>query len=291
MGVTYLDQVAQLRFPSLPAGDWSRFDRADLAVAAEAWSARSVQERCSASVFATIEAGLATLPVPLSLLAALARIVDDEIRHAALCRQLAGELGREDEDDHLAAAERRLHPPGRSPASAALSLLLAEGAVGETLSAATFAAIRAGVREPRTRAALSLILRDEARHARTCWEVLAVLSSEVTAERTQLAAELSHELGVVELHSVLPALRRVESGHLGTPARTALGILPPLKRAEVFYANLEGNVFTRLGRLGIDGPAVWAARYGARARVLTSISHDLKNGRGRIKWPYKLERA
>jgi hypothetical protein len=24
-----------------------------------------------------------------------------------------------------------------------------------------------------------------------------------------------------------------------------------------------------------------------RARVLTSVSHDLKNGHGRIKWPYK----
>ena len=27
-----------------------------------------------------------------------------------------------------------------------------------------------------------------------------------------------------------------------------------------------------------------------RACVLTIISHDLKNGHGRIKWPYKLER-
>jgi hypothetical protein len=259
--VTYLERAAQLQFPSLPAGDWSRFDRADLTVAAEAWSARAVQERCSASVFATIAAGLATLPVPLALLAALARIVDDEIRHATLCRQLARELGRDDEHDDLAAAERRLHPPGRSPASAALSLLLAEGAVGETLSAATFAAIRVGTREPRTRAALSLILRDEARHARTCWEALAVLSVETAAARTQLAADLSHELGVVELHSILPALKRVEAGELGTRPRSALGILAPLKRAEVFYANLEGNVFARLGRLGIDGPAVWAARY------------------------------
>ncbi len=178
-------------------------------------------------------------------------------------------------------AERRLHPPGRSPASAALSLLLAEGAVGETLSAATFAAIRAGVREPRTRAALSLILRDEARHARTCWEVLAVLSSEVTGERTQLAADLSHELGVVELHSVLPALKRVETGNLGTPPRTALGILPPLKRAEVFYANLEGNVFTRLGRLGIDGPAVWAARYGATPKPVGTDEGARKDGQER----------
>jgi hypothetical protein len=263
MGVTYLERVAQLQFPWLPAGDWSRFDQVDLAVAAEAWSARAAQERCSASVFATIAAGLVTLPVPLPLLAALARIVDDQIRHAALCRQLARELGRDDADDDLAAAERRLHPPGRSPASAALSLLLAEGAVGETLSAATFAATRAAAREPRTRSALSHILRDQARHARTCWETLAVLASQAAAERTQLAADLSHELGVVEMHSVFPALKRIEAGDFGTPSTAALGILAPDKRAEVFYANLEGKVFARLQRLGIDGPAVWASRYSA----------------------------
>lgn len=264
MGVTYLDQVAHLQFPSLPTGDWSRFGRADLAVAAEAWSARSIQERRSAAVFATIAAGLAALSVPLSLLAAVARIVEDEIRHAALCRQLARELGCDDENDDLDAAERRLRPPGRQAASAVLSLLLVEGAVGETISTATFAATRAGTREPRTRAALSLILRDEARHARTCWEAFATLSSEVTPERAQLATDLSHELGVVELHSILPALKRVAAGNLGTASRAALGILPPLKRAEVFYANLEGNIFARLKRLGIDGAAVWAARFQPR---------------------------
>jgi hypothetical protein len=38
-------------------------------------------------------------------------------------------------------------------------------------------------------------------------------------------------------------------------------VLPPLRRAEVFYAALEGKVLPRVTDLGIDGETAWAERY------------------------------
>ena len=261
LGLTYLDQTAGLDEVRLAPANWTGFARSDLQAAAGAWRARATQERRSAAVFATICSGLAALELPLSVLAAVARIVADEVRHTAICRRLAAELGADAPDDDLSAAERRLRPPKTGVQEAAVSLLLVEGALGETISAAMFAATRAGAREPRTRSALSIILRDEVRHARTCWEILAVLPAAARLDPERLARDVSHELGVVEMTSVLPALKRVEAGDLGTPEDAELGLLPPLKRAEVFYAILERTIFRRLRPLGINGPSAWAARY------------------------------
>ncbi len=260
--MSYLEKVSGLEVaPALAPPGWRRFDASDLTVAAQAWSARAVQERRSAAVFANISSGLASLPVSLGLLSALARIIVDELRHADLCRCMAVELGGTVEDDDLGSAERRLRPPGLGAPNAALSLLLIEGAVGETISAAIFAATRAVTEEPRARSALSAILRDEVRHARTCWEALTALTEEMRPDLPVLGRDLSHELGVVEIHSVLPALKRVEADDLGKPEHAALGILPPLRRVEVFYSVWEETIIPRLQKLGIDGERIWAERY------------------------------
>jgi len=261
LGLTYLDQTTALDDFRLPPANWTGFPRSELQAAGQAWRARAAQERRSAAVFATISSGLAAFDLPLPVLAGVARIVADEVRHTAICRRLAADLGADAPDDDLAAAERRLRPQQTSVQEAALSLLLVEGALGETISAAMFSATRTAAREPRTRSALSIILRDEVRHARTCWEILAVLPTVVRLNPARLSRDLSHELGVVETTSVLPALRRIEAGDLGTPEGAALGLLSPLKRAEVFYAVLERTIFRRLRPLGIDGPSAWAARY------------------------------
>jgi len=262
VGLTYLERASvRAGEPELPADDWPRFGREARSAAAALWASRASQERCSAAVFATIVAGLARLPLPLPLLGALARIPCDELRHAALCGRLAGELGFPEPEDDLEGARRRLCPPGVAPTAAAISLLLVEGAVGETMSTALFAATRSATNEPRTRAALSLILRDEARHARTCWEAFSVIADRVPVDRLCLEADLSRELGIIEQQTILPALRRVEAGAIDPPELEALGVLPALRRAEVFYATLETKVLPRVSALGMDGPAAWARRY------------------------------
>lgn len=113
--MSYLDKAARFEVAQAlaPAG-WCQFGASDLKIAAQAWSARAVQERRSAAVFATISAGLTSLPVSLGLLSALARIIVDELGHADLCRRMAVELGGTVEDDDLGSAERRLRPGGRA---------------------------------------------------------------------------------------------------------------------------------------------------------------------------------
>jgi hypothetical protein len=232
-----------------------------LAAAGTTWSMRAIQERRSAAVFATISAGLARLPLPLPLLGAVARIASDEIVHTQVCRTLASELGADVPADDLRGTERRLGPAATGGTTPLAALLLVEGAVGETISTALFAATRRGTSEPRTRAALTLILRDEARHARTCWAVLEQLARTTPLDAAALEADLSRELGIVERETILPALRRVEAGDEDPPPLAALGVLPPLARAEVFYSTLEGKILARVAALGIDGAAAWSARY------------------------------
>jgi len=222
---------------------------------------RALQERRSAAVFATISAGLARLPLPPPLLGAVARIASDEITHTQICRDLASELGAAVPADELGATERRLGPAATGAPTPLAALLLVEGAVGETISTALFAATRRATSEPRSHAALTLILKDEARHARTCWAVLAELARITALDAAALEADLSRELGIVERETILPALRRVEAGDEDPPALAALGVLPPLARVEAFYSTLEGKVLGRVAALGIDGAAAWGARY------------------------------
>jgi hypothetical protein len=232
-----------------------------LAAAGATWAMRALQERRSAAVFATISAGLARLPLPLPTLGAVARIASDEIAHTQVCRDLAAELGAAVPADDLGGTERRLGPAAAGEPTPLTALLLVEGAVGETISTALFAAARQATTEPRSRAALTLILKDEARHARTCWAVLEEVAAITPFDVAALEADLSRELGIVERETILPALRRVEAGDEDPPALATLGVLPPLARVEVFYSTLEKKVLGRVASLGIDGAAAWGARY------------------------------
>jgi hypothetical protein len=262
VGLSTLERIALAAGePTLPAPTWERFGAATIAAAASVWTARAAQERRSAAVFATISGGLSRLPLPLPLLGAVARIASDELRHTELCRRVAMELGAGSFLDDLTGTERRLRMPDVDPATAVASLLLVEGAVGETISTALFAATREATVEPRSRAALSSILKDEARHARTCWAAFEVLAHAMPLDGARLAADLSRELGLVERETILPALRRVEAGDDDPLEFAAVGVLRPLRRAEVFYSALEGKVLPRVTALGIDGETAWADRY------------------------------
>jgi hypothetical protein len=250
--------------PVLPNAAWGAEQHRTLARAGALWAMRAVQEARSAAVFATISAGLARFPLPVPLLGAVAQIASDELVHTALCRRLATELGVAVPSDDLAATERRLVPAGTGATTPLAALLLVEGAVGETISTALFAATRRSTSEPRSRAALTFILRDEARHARTCWAAFEQLGQATALDATALEADLSRELGIVERESILPALQRVAAGEDDPPELVALGVLPPLARVDAFYSTLEGKILPRVTALGIDGAAAWSGRYGRR---------------------------
>ena len=198
-----------------------------------AWTLRAEEEYRSAAVFSELLSLLVRLPAPFEVLGAIVGVAGDELRHAELCCSLARRFGANQPCARLDRVRQRVAGLPVDRRRRVLSLLTVEGAIGETVSSALFSGGRHLTREPCTRAALELILRDEVRHARLCWEALRALLPELSDEDlTFLQAEVSRLLGQLEQTQALPALRRLEAGEYLNPALAELGVLPPQRRVE-----------------------------------------------------------
>jgi hypothetical protein len=229
--------------------------------AAAGWPMKVAQERRSAAIFAELtrlarvlgEDGLA-----LELSAAQA----DELRHAALCSEVASAFGEEPErfqDDSPVALRLAALPAGRL---GFLSLVLVEVALGETLSTLLFRSGAQRVSHPLARAVLWRITRDEARHARLGWVALAQLWPTLDAsERLFVTEEVRVHLGAMEREQALPSLRALERAEPFDPVLETLGVLSPQTRMDAFYLAVERQILPRLNRQGIDGQYLWATRY------------------------------
>ena len=250
------------RAETLPSPELEGYAPEHVSFAGRAWSMKAEEEYRSASVFSEIVAGLITLPAPLDVLSALSRVVADELFHATLCSDLAQQFRAPAPVASLERVRLRLDMQGTDRVRQALALLLFEGAVGETISAALFHAGRKGTREPCTRAALQMILRDESRHAHVCWRACAELSPSWSPEtRAALSEDLRRSFAAFEQGAALPILRRLEAGETVPPLLVELGVLPLEHRIETFYRSIERVVIPRLTGLGFDGAHAWAQRY------------------------------
>lgn len=255
------------RHLALPDPSLTGFTEEHLAFAARAWTMRAEEEHRSASVFSELLAALVDCGAPLDLASGLSGLVADELRHAVLCTQLAARFRAPAPQARLAPVHARLAGSGGERSRLAFSLILVEGAIGETISSALFNAGRHLTREPCSRAALSAILRDEARHALFFWEAAATLGPTILdREREGLEEELRAALGAIELHQALPSLRRLEAALPFDQALARLGVLPPDRRVEAFYHALEQGVLPRLRRLGFDADRAWRDRHRQPAR-------------------------
>jgi hypothetical protein len=249
------------RLPVLPEPDLGPFRAADVRFAATSWTLRAEQEHRSAAVFSALAHALVASGVPLDLADAALAIASDELGHASLCADLVRRFEVDAPSASTAAAVPQLEED-RDARRLALRLWLVEGAIGETISSALFARGRNLSVEPCTRAALASILRDEVRHARTSWEALGVLLEEATAEEREWLEEQARlALGAIETTQMVPVFQRLERGEPFNPQWSALGVLPPEARVEVFYDALERRVAKHLGRLGIDFARAWARRH------------------------------
>lgn len=225
----------------------------------DSWTLRSEEERRSAAVFSDLLALLADGEVPLDVLREVHGVVGDEIRHAQMCADMASALGAPRPRSQL------LPRAGLEPITAeerrrrALEIVLVEGAIGETISSALFAAGRRSTEEPQARATLSRILADEAIHARCFWRLLDRLLSPGDAEH--LADVVSDALGAIEQVQVVPSLESLARGDPFDPEWAALGVLAPAARVDAFYGAIDKRVLPALTSRGMDGSGVWAARY------------------------------
>jgi len=154
--------------PAVPRTPPPDFDRQSLpaerlARLVAVWRTLCEDERDSL-IAATLVAGdLARLGAPPSILAAAARVIEDEVRHVAVCATVLERLGAAMAE---VPAEQRRKTVGSDPSierRTALALVAGFG-VGESMSAGWFAAARKACRQPLIHWALTELLRDEARH-------------------------------------------------------------------------------------------------------------------------------
>ncbi|WP_437875771.1 hypothetical protein [Sorangium sp. So ce513] len=159
--------------------DWQRFERAlaetDLSALppaarrelARRWAERGQSEHASVASFGRFALGLMALGAPPELLEAAHRAAIDEVRHARLALAVASAYAGEPVGVGPLPLHGALDDVG-SLESLTLATV-AEGCVGETLSAIEAEVAAQTAEAPAVRMALQAIARDEARHAELAW--------------------------------------------------------------------------------------------------------------------------
>ncbi len=221
-------------------------------IAGEAWAFRSRVEHEAARRFrrlsATISGFDADSPVPALLMNA----AEDEVRHAALCAELAEGYGETAADR---AEEKDIVPASLDERAGALYEMVAACCITETESVATLATLLAEQAEPRVGSVLREIARDEVAHGRMGWAHLAR-----EAERTDVAF-LSRFIPSMLSGTAAEGLFTAADAELESPELLRHGVLPHSTKREIFIGTLEGVVLPGLEKFGIHtGPArAWLA--------------------------------
>ncbi len=161
---------------------------------ARLWAARARDEQRAVVGMTQLLADMARDGAPADVIAAGARVVDDETRHVDLCKRIA---------EAMSPAQRIEHkPPSLPPSSkrevrARVAMQVASLlCVGETLSMAMLAAAREECADPEIERALTHLLADESIHSRFGWWWLDLRAKTLdTAEIALLEGMLRRLLG------------------------------------------------------------------------------------------------
>ncbi len=142
------------------------------------WLGRAAAERRASDAFQVIESALASVDADPVLRSLGTRAIDDELRHAEICRLVAERYA-----GHALEAPKRLslEAPAHAEAPARLRPALhviGQCAINETTATAYLEACLASARGPLVRGALRELLSDDVDHARIGWAFLVSLTPE-----------------------------------------------------------------------------------------------------------------
>lgn len=173
------------------------------------WAYRAAKELATAQTFSMIARYVCARQIEPELAWLAARAVGDEVRHAEICRAVAGRyLGRELEWPKPPELEEpRFGSLG--PELGSTLLIVLHCCMNETIAGAFLRACQEDARGPLVRAALREILRDEIDHARLGWAHLA--SPLVTAAMRRQVTAAAPEL-LNDCRSLWVACDRPEAG-------------------------------------------------------------------------------
>jgi hypothetical protein len=214
-------------------------------LAAAVWTMRARAEGEAAARFARLAEELTATSAVAPVIAMARGAADDELRHAALCRELVRSLGGTPPEIRPGSAEPSA-PRSLALRERVLYEVVAMSCVTETLSAALLGEMVERATDEEVKATMHAILRDEIEHSRLGW--------------AHLAAE--HERGAADvIGAYLPAMLRgtVEEELFftwGEPpekrALAGLGALDRPARFQIFVATMQQVVFPGLARFGVD---------------------------------------
>jgi rubrerythrin len=226
----------------------------------EAWAFRARVEHDAAFRFTRLAGAISTFDPESPAIALMRRAADDERRHAGLCEVLSSAYGQPLETAPQASLE--IAPPQLGPREAVLYEVVAACCITETESVATLTTLLAENAEPRVRATLHEIARDEVVHGRMGWAHLA----REAAQRD--VSFLSAWVPVMLSGTVDDGLFETPAPDMNAEELLKHGVLPHEQKREIFERTLLDVVFPGLEKFGIDvGPArIWLEqRQGATA--------------------------
>ena len=254
-GLSTLDLRRHARRSPLSAVDIASVPIEDLAAARHNWKERMVSEHASARVFAALVGQMMRASVSADETHRVAEMVRQELDHARLCASVLAALGEEPVAQLPELTEVPAHPDA-TPLEAVLRNVISIGCCSETVAVALVATEReqAGARGP-IRRVLDQILRDEIKHARFGWRLVARLAPSLSpAER----ASLSDYLVDVFAHQL-----RFHAPFLGMPCsgEAGLAIGAPHGRSNwlVFVSTMNEIVVPGLERCGLAAAEAWRA--------------------------------
>jgi hypothetical protein len=186
-------------------------------------------EDASVPAFEALSADLARHGAPASLVRRARKAARDEVRHTKMAIALARRHGGE---------VRRAEVPALAPRSLEAMALenAVEGCVNETYGAvlATWAATRA--LDPRTRAAMAIVARDETGHSALAWDIAewaeARLDDEARARVVAARREAARTL--------------LDEGTRDVPEELSrAGLMPRQEQARTLLANIDRHLWSR----------------------------------------------
>ena len=222
--------------------------------AAQFWSERAASELAAVPAFSHTALALVRESAVPDALATVAGIIADEVRHTELARALAEGLGGFVEDAGAGFSDAaRLARPHAGDLS---HWLVTNGCVNETLSLAMLQARAKVARHPAVVEVLRSVARDEAVHARFCWQLAEViLPRQNEAARGQLGVRVGSLLALlrrsVSTVGMAPEARAEARRVRSETAQAGLGALMPDDADALVETTIEETILPRLAALSV----------------------------------------
>ncbi len=227
-------------------------DTADRQAALTNWRMRMVSEHASARVFAALVEQLMQAAIASRHVTAVGAMVAQELDHGDRCARVVAALGGEPvaEIPELPWVPRHGDVP---PIEAVLRNVISIGCCSETVAVALVGTERELAPTSQLRDTLNVILRDEVRHARFGWSLLAELAPALDAPARErldryLVACFVHQ---IDFHA--PFLDMGEA----SPEAMAIGAPDGLTNWQIFVDTMQAVTVPGLERHGLRAVAAW----------------------------------